>query len=87
VKVTLLDTATGATLETGDEYDPYWWAEGNGSCDCNRAIRMGVETGKPEGICEGSHRFLIVSASDKTYSLKELNEDYPTELLRAFRIA
>lgn len=81
MKVTMLDTKTGATHETADEYDPYWWAEGNGSCDCNRAIQMGVDTGKPIRICQGAHRFLIIAASDLTYSLKELNEDYPPELL------
>jgi len=83
MKVTLLDTKTGVRLETSDDVDPFWWAEGNGSCDCNRAIMMNVNTGKPDGICEGCERFLIVAANDKSYSLLELNSDYPHELLKA----
>lgn len=83
MKVTLLDTKTGRRHETGDNYDPFWWAEGNGSCDCNRRLMMGEDTAKPEGYCEGCERFLIVAANDDSYSLRELNEDYPLELLKA----
>lgn len=81
--VTLLDTKTGRRHETGDDFDPFWWAEGNGSCDCNRRLIMGQETTKPKEFCEGAERFLIVAASDDSYSLRELNSDYPIELLKA----
>ena len=38
MNITLLDTKTGDTKEIEDTYSESWWAEGNGSCDCNRAI-------------------------------------------------
>lgn len=35
--VTLRDTVTGATATHHHPASLYWWAEGNGSCDCNRS--------------------------------------------------
>ena len=36
--LTLKDLVTGQTVDVDDDdYQPFWWAEGNGSCDCNRA--------------------------------------------------
>ena len=28
----------GVLIDEQGELDPFWWTEGNGSCDCNRAI-------------------------------------------------
>lgn len=83
MKVNILDTQTGITHETGDDYDGYWWSQGNGSCDCNRRIMMGVPQVTGAGMkCEGHERFLIVMASDSQFSMAELNDGYPKELLR-----
>lgn len=80
--VTLLDTQTGKTHVTGNDYDAYWWADGNGSCDCNRALQMGVSLPESnDNLCIGSKRFLIIDSDDKAYSLAELNDNYPSELL------
>lgn len=85
--VTLLDTETLQTKETGDDFDAYWWAEGNGSCDCNRSLQMGVIVDRDdEFICRGAKRFLITAASDNQYSLREYNDDYPLELLAKFGV-
>lgn len=85
--VTLLDTKTGARRDFSD-YDPYWWAEGNGSCDCNRRIMMGVDLAndKAEDSCEGCARFLVVGTDTDEYTLAQLNDGYPKELLIAYGI-
>lgn len=41
---TFLDLRTGKTAP-GDDHSFYWWTEGNGACDCNRAIHF-------EGVAE-----------------------------------
>lgn len=84
MKITLLDTKTGLTKEHSDDSDAWWWYEGNGSCDCNRALYIGVYEDIPEEFteCSGCKRFLIIACDDKTYTLQELNENYPAELLK-----
>lgn len=60
------DLVTGA-VEQGRERAVDYWQEGNGSCDCNRAIAFGVEVddemarSRKRGICWGSHRFVVVA--------------------------
>ncbi|MCP5018898.1 MAG: hypothetical protein GY938_27020 [Ketobacter sp.] len=39
-RITILDTETGKKKNIDSAFSAYWWAEGNGSCDCNRAIEM-----------------------------------------------
>ena len=79
MKVTLLDTKTGERRDCSDkhgdvEFDVFWWQEGNGSCDCNRALlfdRNGenhseeqrLALGVEENICLGCRRWLIVDVS------------------------
>ena len=78
VTVARLDTMTGETKEVSGS-SSYWWAEGNGMCDCNRAIKMGhADVG--EAMC-GEERYLIVACDADIYSLREFNEDWPAALL------
>lgn len=90
MNVTILDTVTGTLKRTEDSehfntYDAYWWAEGNGSCDCNRGLLFeDVEVEEFGGFCIGATRYLIVEAEDKTFSLKEYNENYPYSLVTQF---
>ncbi len=76
MKVTLLDTKTGERRNCSDwpaetEFSVYWWLEGNGSCDCNRAHafdRQGEDHGEEQrhvlglakNVCLGCTRWLIV---------------------------
>lgn len=84
MNVVILDTVTGNKTPS-QGYDGYWWSEGNGSCDCNRAIYSGVQI-DTEGVCLGCKRFLIVESDNPEYSLAELNQGYPSELLKAHGI-
>lgn len=82
IRVTILDTETGKTAEVGLDYSAYWWAEGNGSCDCNRQIVMqGFYT---DDVKCGNLRYLIISADTDCYSLRELNDEYPEELVAKY---
>jgi hypothetical protein len=80
MKVTLLDTKTGerrdcSTWLDGSHLSFYFWAEGNGSCDCNRAIafqqgegkdyaeEQRLDLGLQPDICLGSKRWLVVDVS------------------------
>jgi hypothetical protein len=77
VTVTVVDTVTGrVTVVTEPACDATWWAEGNGSCDCNRALL--TDAGLYEALvaaqgdaptprmpwqrtCLGHHRFVVVA--------------------------
>ena len=79
MKVTLLDTKTGERRDcsdwcNGEEFSVYWWQEGNGSCDCNRALAFDrgdedhseeqrLALGAEENGCLGCRRWLIVDVS------------------------
>lgn len=89
MKATILDTKTGLR-QTVEGPRSWEWAENNYSCDCNRNP-WHAETGKPDGVCEGCERFLVVAAEmndpeDYEYTLAELNTGYPPELLKAHGI-
>ena len=94
MNVTLLDIATGKQKECSD-YKPepsvFWWTDGNGCCDCNRATIFGAEEayenqrralGIGENICLGSRRWLVIRASGDLEGLEECeairlaNRDY-----------
>ena len=84
---TVLDTVTGEKKEV-EGVSSYHWAEGNWSCDCNRNA-FGVEM-PDTGFCIGGSRFVVVDAKfepdEAVYTLAELNEEYPPELLAAHGI-
>lgn len=86
MKVTILDTRTKKKTAIDLPYNATWWYEGNGSCDCNRAIFSKVDLtyqNKNQRLeCLGCHRFLITAIESNEYSLIELNEDYPYSLLK-----
>ena len=84
MKVTLLDTKTGEVRDCSSwlNFDASWWSEGNGSCDCNRAIafdRGEEDYGEEqrlllrleEGVCLGSLRWLIVGVSGDLHGQTE----------------
>jgi hypothetical protein len=81
---TLLDTQTGET-RTVNGPRSWEWAENNWSCDCNRMNAFGIEA-EVENVCSGCHRFIVIDADfndqdDYHYTLRQLNEGYPIELL------
>jgi len=82
ITVTVLDTVTGETA-TDDRWTEYWWAEGNGSCDCNRDLLFDNDT-EDTGHCMGNHRYLIVASESKSHNLLELNRNYPEELIEKY---
>ena len=89
MKATILDTKTGLQ-EIVDGIYSFEWAENNYSCDCNRNP-WDADTGKPEGICEGCERFIVVAAemnspNDDAYTLAELNSGYSKELLMKYSV-
>jgi hypothetical protein len=91
---TLLDTETGQKVDAAKmDCSLFWWAEGNGSCDCNRAICLGEDivdelTKKfGEHVCYGSERIIAIDVHGdlegrtKDEALEEINESYPEELV------
>ena len=86
---TILDTKTGLRAKRAG-ISSWEWAENNFSCDCNRDL-WGVETDEEDGICSGGKRFIVIDAvmeseEDYEYTLRELNSEYPDELLSRFGI-
>lgn len=72
IAVHLLDTQTGerAVYQTtqyadmdyeGGVFNPFWWEEGNGSCDCNRELffRRARDEDEPDEVTCGDRRFRI----------------------------
>lgn len=81
MKITIMDSDTGEQFEVDKKgLDGHWWAEGNGSCDCNRAIYCGKDSGLGS-TCLGSLRFIIVASEPCGYTLEELNSSYSPELV------
>ena len=94
MKLTLLDTQTGETVDLDSPYDASWWAHGNGMCDCNRAdyvqtaeeeLETAQRQSHPElqewqSLCYGCERILIIAAESDEYTLHEFNQDYPQTL-------
>ena len=83
--ITLLDTLTGDTCAFDDYHSLYFWEEGNGSCDCNRAIMMQRDRRSEaslDGVCDGCKRFLIVACDHPKSILRDMNQNYPKKLLR-----
>jgi hypothetical protein len=87
MKVTILDTQTGKTV-TCENRDLYYWQDGDGSCDCNRALAFSQmifneqqnSMGLLDGICLGTTRFLI------TNPVTGMNSDYPSSLLDSMNV-
>ena len=81
---TIQDTKTGKT-RVAPGYSSDWWADGNGACDCNRELGFINFDTLPACTCLGCHRYLIIRATfdddERRYTLRELNEGYPAELL------
>lgn len=90
---TLLDTKTGKTVTAKDmDSSLFWWIDGNGSCDCNRAIAFGddveeeMTAGFGEGCCFGCSRIIAVDVHgdlegvSKEQIIKEMNDEYPETL-------
>jgi hypothetical protein len=79
---TILDTKTGKT-RVAPGWSSFWWAEGSGSCDCNR--ELGFVKQSEAGNCLGCRRYLIIRATfddeERRYTLRELNAGYPEALL------
>ena len=78
--VKILDIKTNKTSESSHGNSVEWWANGNGSCDCNRVPNEEIEQeldkkaceendllyneGDEPGLCYGSKRFLIIDIID-----------------------
>lgn len=86
MKATILDTVTGLTAIVNGPRS-YEYADNGWSCDCNRNP-WDVDTGKPDDLCERCERFLVIAAEfgpeDYQYTLRELNDGYPEELLEKY---
>ena len=92
MNVLLLDTKTGIRKYSNEwsdvDFSVYWWTEGNGSCDCNRALVFDIEDNNHtnSGMCLGTNRFLVVDVSgdleghSKEEILKTINQEYPANL-------
>ena len=92
MRLTLRDTVTGEEVAVDEPgFEASWWADGNGSCDCNRAryfdgaddtLETDIRTKHPglkqwQDVCYGARRILIVAAETDEYTLAELNASYP----------
>lgn len=76
MKVTIKDIVTGqVAVAPWEEFDAFWWAEGNGSCDCNRQLAFDQDY---YGECK-SERYLIVGVDGDTQgrTLEDFNAGYP----------
>jgi hypothetical protein len=93
MKVTILDTQTGET-RVDERMSGWWWAYGNGCCDCNRELQFRDHDEDNNPCCLGEHRYLITKAEPNgqemdfneghPFTIAELNEYYPQELKDKF---
>ena len=93
MRLTILDTQTGNRKIIESLFNAAWWAEGNGACDCNRAVEMGLtdemdaaqRQAYPElmpwqSLCYGWERFLIIETDSQEYDLDTFNAGYGRRL-------
>lgn len=71
ITVTLLDTVTGK-IRTDSLGTPWYWAYGNGDCDCNRSLVFDPLQNEPE--CGESRYYIVAVEGDE--SGYEIGEDY-----------
>ena len=83
MKIKLLDTQTGLTQWTDYPFSIWWWAEGNGACDCNRALEFGHE-----GHCgEKPYRYQAVDVCDhKDKNIQEQLNEFNQDLLEKYHL-
>lgn len=55
----LLDVMSGKVVAAPESYHEFWWTEGDGSCDCNRAAMFGHDN-YTEGFCDNCARYVVV---------------------------
>jgi hypothetical protein len=73
ITVTILDAVTGET-RVNSQWSPWWWAYGNGSCDCNRGLLFGND----EGCGENRYYIVAVEGDESGYAMdKDYNRLYP----------
>lgn len=90
---TIKDIVTGNTAKLRFSASLFWWAEGNGSCDCNRdefPPDDDVDDNEPgpvlgESLC-ASERFIVIDVESddgpiddatKALLIAEMNQGYP----------
>lgn len=81
MKVKFIDTQTGSTAWSDYPFSIYWWSEGNGGCDCNRAILFDHE----HNCGDSPYRYQAVDLEDHPdksiqEQLDEENQDRFTHL-------
>jgi hypothetical protein len=90
----VLDTVTGKTYDTDSYFKcgmtESWWAQGNGSCDCNRCLCVPgldelLEEEFGDGFCYGSRRLLLLPLNGSESDYEWLNDSYPRELVNKFK--
>lgn len=92
---TIIDVQTQERKVLADHDAPvFWWTEGNGACDCNRALAMGHEELEnkvgDQDVCLGRSRFIAVDVHgdlegrDKADILRQLNDGYPADLVQQY---
>ena len=83
ITVSVLDTAT-SERRTSSDWPRYWWTDGNGACDCNRAMLFDDSEDDDDeagcGICKGCHRYLVVATS--AGPLSDYNAGYLEDLVK-----
>jgi hypothetical protein len=87
ITVRLVDIVTNAEVVVAD-IPEFAWAYGNWSCDCNRASAFVPPAERElwlnanmDAPCMGKRRYLVIDTTGRRYTLHELNENYPIDLL------
>ena len=79
--VLLEDSVTGekkwASSCFRKRFNAFWWADGNGSCDCNRELVFGHDT--PGNTCHTGRYYVVETRGDlEGYVLDDFNVGYPS---------
>ena len=78
----ILDLNTGRRRSHKSPFGPQYWLDGNGSCDCNRALVFEPDFNLGQKTCAGCHRYLIVETDAPDITPWEFNQFYPEALRR-----
>lgn len=81
MEISLLKISTKELKTVQTDCSVWWWAEGNGGCDCNRRIEFEGKLNEDDSCSSCEYLIYDWSGEDKPTDIYYMNSYYPKELI------